>query len=258
MPYQRHAFIDTPPDETVLWRYLSFAKFMDLIEHKKLWFSRVDKFEDPLEGTYTDAELFEFARPGLSGSPPPDPDPISVLNDLAPIVHFVSCWRAGDHESMAMWDLYGKGEGTVAIRSTVGKLKKALESESDFIFVGDAKYVPWNAEKAHPSIDPISICFRKDESYRHEAEVRAAIFGAKFLGIELGKRNEGDTMKEIKERIPPGIALDFDPARFVTDVVVGPREQARLADLVKAILKRYGLPQDVIVSNRLRRRFGSQ
>ena len=30
---------------------------MQMIESQTLWFSRLDKFEDPLEGLHTDAEL---------------------------------------------------------------------------------------------------------------------------------------------------------------------------------------------------------
>jgi hypothetical protein len=30
---------------------------MSLLEYRKLWFSRMDEFEDPLEGTFTDFEL---------------------------------------------------------------------------------------------------------------------------------------------------------------------------------------------------------
>jgi len=46
----------TPPDETIIWRYMDFARFMQILETKTLWFARADQFEDPLEGTFTDAE----------------------------------------------------------------------------------------------------------------------------------------------------------------------------------------------------------
>jgi len=104
MTHLGHEVIVMPPDETVLWRYLSFVRFMELIERKKLWFSRVDKFQDPLEGTHTDAEILKFSGHVLSGTPPPSDFPSKdqqVLNWLAPVMHFVNCWREGEDESMA-------------------------------------------------------------------------------------------------------------------------------------------------------------
>jgi len=153
-----------------------------------------------------------------------------------------------------MWDIYGRGEGTVAIRSTVGQLKEALASERRPLFIGRVNYVRWNVETSGLNIDPISICFRKDQSYKHEEEVRAVILDGELLGYEIGRAQEGDTMSNVKARIPPGIEVDFDPAKYVNDIVVGPREHSRMQDLVEAILKHYGLSWKVTSSNRLQRR----
>ncbi len=57
MPLEPHSDLILPPDGTLLWRYLDFAKFMHLLESRSLWFPRTDQFEDPLEGTFTDAEI---------------------------------------------------------------------------------------------------------------------------------------------------------------------------------------------------------
>ncbi len=57
MPLELHRDLILPPDATTLWRYMGFAKFIDLLETQTLWFPRTDQFEDPLEGTYTDAEI---------------------------------------------------------------------------------------------------------------------------------------------------------------------------------------------------------
>lgn len=57
MPFDLHPLLNTPPDDTVLWRYMSLSRFIGLLEYQKLWLSRMDLFEDPLEGTFTDVEL---------------------------------------------------------------------------------------------------------------------------------------------------------------------------------------------------------
>src|SRR3954469_12099038 len=105
MPYESHTDLITPADDTTLWRYMDLAKFLHLLESRSLWFSRLDQFDDPLEGTFTDSELAHFKSL---------PDPTVGLSYVRGTAHiratnFVSCWREGAEESMAMWDLYRRG-----------------------------------------------------------------------------------------------------------------------------------------------------
>jgi hypothetical protein len=39
MPYEAHPELETPPDDTTLWRYLNFVKLMDMLERRQLWFA---------------------------------------------------------------------------------------------------------------------------------------------------------------------------------------------------------------------------
>jgi hypothetical protein len=165
---------------------------------------------------------------------------------------FVSCWREGDQESMAMWDLYNKGDGTVAIKSTVGLLKKALTTASELCSVGRVNYVPWDTH-SESYVDPFAICFRKDLSYRHEEEVRALMY--RKDSYQLGELFARDRMPDaVVEHIPTGIDLVVDLPHFVTGVVVGPEEHSRNHDLVKSIVQHYRLPWNVTPSDRLRKR----
>lgn len=41
--------IELPDDADFLWKYMSFEKFVSLLGTKSLYFTRADKFEDPLE-----------------------------------------------------------------------------------------------------------------------------------------------------------------------------------------------------------------
>ena len=122
MSYEAHPHLNTPPDNTVLWRYSDFAKFLHLLETRTLWFARVDQFEDPLEATYTDAELkhLRALQPGVAESHSRGVEFIRATG-------FVNCWRAGSDESLAMWDLYGKGSGIVAACAKMTKAECAAK-----------------------------------------------------------------------------------------------------------------------------------
>ncbi|MEG1313701.1 MAG: hypothetical protein RSD40_05245, partial [Bacilli bacterium] len=41
-------------NNTKIWRYMDFTKFLDLIINRKLYFRRIDLFEDPYEGYIRD------------------------------------------------------------------------------------------------------------------------------------------------------------------------------------------------------------
>ena len=251
MPFVVHPDLITPPNDTVLWRYSDFAKFMDLIERRKLWFSRADKFEDPLEGTFTDAEIAHFRSPQPDGTPGhPVAQSFAEISNMMRGTTFVNCWREGKHESMAMWDIYGKGSGVVAIKSTVGLLKEAVASYKWDVMISRVKYIDWN--ERNWGGNALEMCVRKDLSYAHESEVRAVIWG---LGTQTGGSSlvtmpPDNDMTSIKF----GEEVDVDPARLITEVMVGPREQSRIFNLVQVIMKRYGLPQAVKASDRLKAR----
>ncbi len=230
MPYEFHPDLRTPPNRTVLWRYMDFAKFLELVESRSLWFPRVDQLEDPLEGTHTDAEL-AWIRKHVDKK---YAHRLIRLVRLSRSEVYVNCWRSGSTESLAMWDLYGKGSGIVAVKSTVGRFKEAIATCESNVFISKSRYFDWNDA---PGLDNVLVaCSRKDLSYQHESEVRAMIFEV---------RNDRAARRKIGIRVP------IDVEKLMTEVMVGPREQEWVVQLVEKIMKRYKFSHPVVASNRL-------
>ena len=40
--FKDHADLSRPDGSTVLWRYVLFAQLLSLLEHRALWFARLD------------------------------------------------------------------------------------------------------------------------------------------------------------------------------------------------------------------------
>lgn len=233
MPYTFHPDLRTPPSGTVLWRYMDFAKFVETLENRALWFARLDQLEDPLEGTHTDAEL-KGLRKHLEEKRAKQ---LINLFRSARKETYVNCWRSGPSESLAMWDLYGRGSGIIAIKSTVGKLRKATAAYDKPIYISKTRYVDWN--EAHGLDNVLVACSRKDLSYEHEAEVRAIIMR--------------DSPNWLNRR-ELGIAVAVDVKRLIAEVMVGPRERSWVVRLAERVMTRYGLSQAVVASDRLKAR----
>lgn len=104
---------------------MDLPQFLEILESRSLWFSRMDDLEDPLEAGFTDGELDYLTAEAISADEQNARRTWLQWPPFMRITSFVSCWRAGQDESMAMWDLYGKPRGSIAIKSTIGSLKNA-------------------------------------------------------------------------------------------------------------------------------------
>jgi hypothetical protein len=252
MPYEAHPGLVTPPDAMSIWRYMDFAKFVGLLETQGLWFSRSDQVEDPLEGSYTDAEL-EHIR-ALPPPPAGRPNAHSATQALLGAVEFmrgttfINCWRLGSDESIAMWDLYGSGSGVVAIKSTVGILKQQFAAIESRVFLASVRYLDWASTPWDNNA--IVMCARKHRSYEHENEFRAIIWDQQCISAwstkELGLPSTF--------QIPVGISVPVNANELISEVMIGPREQDWVQPLVEGVAKRYALSASVTRSTLLKRR----
>ena len=115
--------IKVPSFDEILWRYMDFAKFVSLLEHRALFFARADKLGDPFEGAWSDVnhKLLEQGKKAETNK-----DVSNWMEAWSLIARsardqrrftLVNCWHASDHESEAMWRLYsGVGYG-IAVRT---------------------------------------------------------------------------------------------------------------------------------------------
>lgn len=67
--YKEHPVFKKLDDVERIWRYLDFTKFVSLLDHKALFFTRADKFDDPFEGIYSKANI--ELRPQVYGEKVP-------------------------------------------------------------------------------------------------------------------------------------------------------------------------------------------
>ncbi|HQT24751.1 MAG: hypothetical protein B7X86_15655 [Sphingobacteriales bacterium 17-39-43] len=200
------------PEESIqyVWKYLDLHRFIYLLTEEKLFFTRLDKFEDPIEGVPTKLlrRNNKYSNIPLEVSDFVDTTPISEreklinekkLNDYLlkseteenQQRQYVNCWFAGNRESMAMWNIYSNPD-SVAIKANFTILKEGLTTSlQKFILkhgrrlsiIGDKiTYLPLNPfdtnlEKQHINFSGL----KKDESFGYENEYRFLISTIKNL-----------------------------------------------------------------------------
>ena len=214
-------FFELPTDRSALWRYMDFTKFLALLHDRALFFSAAQNFEDPYEGSLSQANtwrrsfVLSRSKTGLQ----PDTQMLEGAN-LA-----ISCWYAAKHESAAMWQLYARSTDAIAIKTTVRNLCAALPSTAK---LGLVKYVDYTKTWI-PESDPILRYFHKRMSFQHEHELRAAM---DLRAPEI----------LLKGHVVSGgykLALDMD--KLIDAIYIGPRSSDWFVELVQGVCKRYAI-----------------
>lgn len=217
------------PEDTVIWRYMNFTKFVLLLEKHELFFCRPASFQDPWEshpppcGFNRKKRICEESLGGYLEEDQQDDRRHLMAYRYG---HFVNCWHMGIHESDAMWKLYGLAPEGVAIKSTFGDCVKNMDVQGAAV-----RYYDPNDEAF--VIEESKFFLYKRDSFDWEKEVR-------FWDMDL------KTLDQIQEN------PDFDPSGLSTGeyqhienfqemihkVVVAPGAAPWFFDLVKAVCVR--------------------
>ncbi len=113
--------------EKRIWRYMSFAKFADLVHNRRLFFARPQSFQDrdKFEGGFgamSEVKKDQIAKGGYKGLSYEEcrasierleKDTRNILNTE----FYVNCWHVNDHENALMWDAYCSISESLCIQS---------------------------------------------------------------------------------------------------------------------------------------------
>jgi len=160
-----------PPlsDDTVVWRYMGFDKFIYLLANERLFFSRLTELSDKEEMMIP---VFNELRELEKGDGVPSDYAVMErqCREMAKNV-FVSCWTESDGESFAQWKIYG--EAGVAVKSTVADLKKSVRFQEADVRRGLKVFITKvNYDSKDDEIDFHTLVGRKRKPYAFENEVR--------------------------------------------------------------------------------------
>lgn len=206
--------IHNPPlNDTILWRYMDFTKFVSILENSALFFPRADKLEDPFEGTFPKMNIEERQtnlHPELE-----EAMSISGFSTFAlfwkqlPRFTLISCWHENTQESEVMWKLYSSRQGGIAIKSTFNCFVDCFPRNED-IHIGLVNYIDYDKCKI-PDNDSLSPFMYKRKSFEHEKEVRAII-----QQVPIGNIAGAQDICDI------GIYYEVDLNLLIQEIVIDP------------------------------------
>lgn len=263
-----HSEFPAPAGDTIIWRYMSFVKLLDLIHTGELFFTNLSalRAEDPFEGkgTLADHRFSEALKdPSLFkqtfGDTLPDDLGGFLRRAVADPAHghaelcYVSCWHANSSESAALWKIYSASHG-VAIRSTVARLASSIKSDRSFT-LGGVTYADYNVALSHLG-NLLRPVFRKRLSYAYEQEVRLLYWAADEWNKPAAERAswaKGELgIFGVTDAAPPnGLRFACDPAEVIDEIVLSPYAEGWELETMMTTLERIGCKSKVTASGLL-------
>jgi hypothetical protein len=143
---------------------MTIPKLLALLQLNCLFFTRLDMLGDQFEGTLPIRNVLMRQGEGRSL------DDQRVIRDHT----LVSCWHLSRHESDALWQVYGRSDAPVAIRTTAQRLFDSFRTAEYPVYVGMVYYTDFNYGAIEPSYERFTYLFKRS-SFQHEREVRAII-----------------------------------------------------------------------------------
>lgn len=227
-----------PEDEEVVCRYLTFEKFKDLITSQKLYFARGDRFKDIYEGIET-AFGTNFRR-AVHDSHAFEEN--STLYERNRRCVAISCWFIGKQESESMWSEFAGDVDSVAIRTSVGKIRSALAPWDRHLCVRKIEYVENHDvefTKFGCPFFPFSI--KRKNEFAHESELRI-IYGEGKGCIE------GSALYKAPEISSEAVRIHIDPSILIDEIVLSPKSTPSVFDKIREVTQEEGLDVSIVTS----------
>lgn len=178
-------------DDICLWRYMDFTKFYSLLSKRALYFppGELLRSVEPYELRTPISLLQRMRKSADAVQNPPNArvdefewessDERHHLEDIG-----ILCWHVNNEENNALWKIYvGSGQG-VAIRTTLGAIRKSLQYRRRTISGGLVEYIDYEYDTyiRIGSSSGYERIFHKAKFYEYEREFRMMYYFPDTLG----------------------------------------------------------------------------
>ena len=204
---------------------MDLAKFISLIDRKEIFFSSVDMFGDPYEGTLPNMNM----HPGNKG-----------IDRRRRKSILVNSWHLSEYESAAMWALYSQFNSGIAIQSTYRRLDSSFDKTPEPIYIGKVKYIDYSKERINDKHVLLPFVHKR-KSFAYENELRV-------MTIAHDRITSRDSFGGSSQLVEEGRYVKVDLDELIERIYVSPRAPPWLGELVKSILQRFGHSHKVTVS----------
>jgi hypothetical protein len=229
--------LNIPKDDFVIWKYMTFDKFLLLLLRKELYFKRADAYPEYFEGHLTINEkqnlIDIFKKQNISKHKSEVNKVFKALKKYCEST-YIDCWHNNQGESYAMWKIFGESKNCIALKTTVGKLRALYDKAKDFIKITPYLVDYYDSENAdnYPYSSKY-IFIRKPFYFYYEAEIRG------LIQLEV---------KGFGEKFPNDIRLPIIPTDLIESIWISPFSEVWFEQLVQDLLNRLKIKIEINMS----------
>jgi len=216
------------PNDTKIWRYLTFDKFNDLINTQALYFARLDCFTDNLEGTAPISNLKNIAMDTRLNEEQKKESfrLFKTRMESNRKNGFASCWHINDDVNFKMWDEYADDPcQSICVRSNIKRIATSLTKSG----------VPFISE-------PVRYF---DEPYFNQ---NVYWFPTLFKRAKYSFENEYRCILYVHGLERPGIKIPVDLPYLINKIYVHPDAPKEFFKKIKILLKEKKLPISMTIA----------
>jgi hypothetical protein len=201
-------------------------RLLDILNSKQLYFRRVSRFDDGLEGRLTGRSRDRLYRWFIEHGSAPEVAAEEVrMYEEHSNAFFANCWHMRNHESYLMWRAYaGKG---VAIQTTFERLQASFDRTPLAVMGSVISYADF--ERDHTELGQVfTHVTTKDLPYSDEREFRLLLW-------------QNDPTNSSLFMAGDGALADVNPTMLIARVVRNPF-QPELPSALASRLDELGIP----------------
>lgn len=236
--YEKSSQANCPPDETVICRYFNLKKLTSLFEEQALYFCRIDRFEDPFEGSYPRAGLQLRERLVKNSEFKEVLEQAIESGKSLRTRSYANCWHQNTEECDLMCNKYFPDNNGVILYTTIKSLKNCFKDTKERISITQIKYIDYkktiliqnltNLNTGETQTIPdlgghLRSLFLKQKRYKAEREIRC---------VYLSNENER-ICKDI-----PGIYIKVDLNCLIEELHFAPNVNNQFKEDVRNIIKK--------------------
>jgi hypothetical protein len=243
-PVHHPAFPQPTNSAAAIWRYLTLNKFQWLANEARLFMPTAAHLGDPLEGTQPTGDSHWWQSLIDRASSEQERRTIEhnrqLISRFAAAFrtrYYVSCWHLNETVNPAMWRLYADSPESIAVRTTVAKLREALPA---YVDIGLVRYIDYAVDRL-PTLNILEYITHKNTAFEHERELRAVAMHPVVEGLDQQHFRqhyiEADNNPALRVFAPP-----VDVAALVDLVLVHPEAPDLFLESVRSLCEGHGLP----------------
>lgn len=242
-----------------LYQYMPFEKFMGMLENKAIYFSRLDVFNEYFREGDTSSKDKLIEKILCSYLFPDDSKSGKKDSKKEELKHFlVTCFFASKCESYLMWETYGKGKHSIAIKTSGDAIESLLKVRERFSCSSNAEQVSqYELIKYYTNEDSIppkikDRLFWKPKEFEAEHEYRILINGYKLRPRVKGyRKTSGFNENGIYIPVELKNTSQIKHNGIIDKILIHPAAEDWFFKLVQKIVVQYGFDEKIVEKSKI-------